>query len=183
MIFKCSLANHFIDCSHNNSGFNPLHVNAPLLYPLKTSETLWFSDILGRYRNGILACNGLKTIMIINPAKIYLFKINNRSTRKRCEICSKLTIETLGRRHWRCSNIFHTFFWCFYCWLGTSKCWLGALNDLLQLKRPDIVTLPSNIILLCSRKLFILIALNSCLYWFLRCFDIFVYTLTDLSIC
>ena len=25
-------------------------------------------------------------------AKIYLFKVNNRSTRKRCEICSKLTI-------------------------------------------------------------------------------------------
>ena len=29
---------------------------------------------------------------------IYLFKINNRSTRKRCEICSKLTIKTSERR-------------------------------------------------------------------------------------
>ena len=28
------------------------------------------------------------------PAKIYLFKVNNRNTRKRCEICSKLTIKT-----------------------------------------------------------------------------------------
>ena len=29
------------------------------------------------------------------PAKIYLFKVNNRNrnTRKRCEICSKLTIK------------------------------------------------------------------------------------------
>ena len=26
------------------------------------------------------------------PANIYLFKVNNRNTRKRCEICSKLTI-------------------------------------------------------------------------------------------
>ena len=28
------------------------------------------------------------------PAKIYLFKVNNRNTRKRCEICLKLTIKT-----------------------------------------------------------------------------------------
>ena len=26
------------------------------------------------------------------PASIYLFKVNNRNTRTRCEICSKLTI-------------------------------------------------------------------------------------------
>ena len=29
------------------------------------------------------------------PANIYLFKVNNRNGRKRCEICSKLTIKTL----------------------------------------------------------------------------------------
>ena len=33
-----------------------------------------------------------------NPANIYLFKVNNRNTRKRCEICSKLTIKTPVRR-------------------------------------------------------------------------------------
>ena len=32
------------------------------------------------------------------PANIYLFKVNNRNTRKRCEICSKLTIKTPERR-------------------------------------------------------------------------------------
>ena len=32
------------------------------------------------------------------PTKIYLFKVNNRNTRKRYEICSKLTIKTLERR-------------------------------------------------------------------------------------
>ena len=31
------------------------------------------------------------------PANIYLFKVNNRNTRKWCKICSKLTIETLER--------------------------------------------------------------------------------------
>ena len=33
------------------------------------------------------------------PADIYLFKLNNRNTRTRFEICSKLTIKTLERRH------------------------------------------------------------------------------------
>ena len=32
------------------------------------------------------------------PANIYLFKVNKRNTRKRCEICSKLTIKTPERR-------------------------------------------------------------------------------------
>ena len=30
------------------------------------------------------------------PAGIYLLKVNNRNTRTRCEICSKLTIKTPG---------------------------------------------------------------------------------------
>ena len=29
----------------------------------------------------------------VNPANIYLFKVNNRNTRKMCEICSKLPIK------------------------------------------------------------------------------------------
>ena len=29
-----------------------------------------------------------------SPASIYLLIVNNRNTRKRCEICSKLTIKT-----------------------------------------------------------------------------------------
>ena len=36
-----------------------------------------------------------------SPAGIYLLKVNNRNTRTRCEICSKLTINTPERRHWR----------------------------------------------------------------------------------
>ena len=31
------------------------------------------------------------------PSKHYLFKDNNRNTRKRCEICSKLTVKTPER--------------------------------------------------------------------------------------
>ena len=33
-----------------------------------------------------------------NPVYTYLLKVNNRNTRKRCEMCSKLTIKTPERR-------------------------------------------------------------------------------------
>ena len=36
-----------------------------------------------------------------NPAGIYLLKANNRNTRARFEICSKLTIKTPERHQWR----------------------------------------------------------------------------------
>ena len=45
----------------------------------------------------------------ILPVGIYLFKVNKRSFRKRCEICLKLTIKTPERRqwrHWRRSGVF-----------------------------------------------------------------------------
>ena len=32
--------------------------------------------------------------MLLNPAGIYMFKVNNRNTRTRCEICLKFTIKT-----------------------------------------------------------------------------------------
>ena len=40
------------------------------------------------------------------PAGNYMFKVNNGSTRTRCEICSKLTIKTPERRKWRRSGVF-----------------------------------------------------------------------------
>ena len=58
-----------------------------------------------------------------------MFKVNNENTRTTfyCIYCSM--------------NIFHTFLKCFFCWLGTSKCFLGPTlsiykywnNILLQL--------------------------------------------------
>ena len=35
-----------------------------------------------------------------------MFKVNNRGTRTRCEICSKLTIKTPEGRQWRHSGVF-----------------------------------------------------------------------------
>ena len=41
------------------------------------------------------------------PAGNYILtKANNRNTGTRCEICSKLTIKTPERRHWRRSGVF-----------------------------------------------------------------------------
>ena len=36
--------------------------------------------------------------LTVNPANIYLFKVNNRNTRKSSEICLKVTIKTPERR-------------------------------------------------------------------------------------
>ena len=43
---------------------------------------------------------------VSNPAGNYMFKVTNKNTRARCEICSKLTIKTPERRHWRRSDVF-----------------------------------------------------------------------------
>ena len=40
--------------------------------------------------------------VITHPAGKYMFKVNNRNTRTRCEICSKVTIKTPQRR--RCGR-------------------------------------------------------------------------------
>ena len=36
-----------------------------------------------------------------NPAGNYMFKVNNRNSITRCEICSKFTIKIPERRQWR----------------------------------------------------------------------------------
>ena len=49
-------------------------------------------------------------ILCIYPTGIYLLKDNNRNTRTRCEICSKLTIKIPKRREWCRSGIFTVIF-------------------------------------------------------------------------
>ena len=57
----------------------------------------------------LLQCNAMTFVYTIGkyPAGNYLFKVNNKSTRTRCEICSKLTIKTPEQRL--------ASFWCLYC--------------------------------------------------------------------
>ena len=44
------------------------------------------------------------------PAGIYLLKVNNRNTRTRKQICSKLTIKTKERCQWHHSGVFNVNF-------------------------------------------------------------------------
>ena len=55
----------------------------------------------------ILGRNPLNSYLWPNfPVSFYLFKVNNRNSRKRCEICSKLTTKIPKRRHRHRSSVF-----------------------------------------------------------------------------
>ena len=79
-----------------------------------------FQDLLKYFKNSyfpeynLLAATELKICMksMIKaatrniPAGNYMFKVNNRNTRARCEICSRLTIKAPERRQWPRSGVF-----------------------------------------------------------------------------
>ena len=48
----------------------------------------------------------INAICLAYPTGIYLLNVNARNTRRRCEMCSKLTIRIPELRHWRRSGIF-----------------------------------------------------------------------------
>ena len=62
----------------------------------KTTRATWIDEI------GVLFMLYLTKF----PANIYLFKITNRNTRKRCELCSQLTIKIPEPSHWGRSVVF-----------------------------------------------------------------------------
>ena len=64
-------------------------------YRIINSLIFWNSLIFTHFRT-----------LIFLPANIYLFIDNYRNSRQRCEICSKLTIKTPERCHWRRSCVF-----------------------------------------------------------------------------
>ena len=65
-------------------------------------ETNWHCVELRPFFKALLTC----TFMIEIPAGIYLLKVNNRDTRARCEICSKLRIKIPKRWQLRRFGIF-----------------------------------------------------------------------------
>ena len=66
------------------------------------SNSLLCKTLEGKVKN-IFEVNNL------NPTGIYLLKVNNRNTRLKCKICSKVTIKTLVFLLLTL-NIFYTFF-------------------------------------------------------------------------
>ena len=69
-----------------------------ILFMIASVQFLNFFSFLKLYFPAKLTCLSLMKwfpdFNAMYPANIYLFKVNNRSTGKRCEICSKLTIKT-----------------------------------------------------------------------------------------
>ena len=65
-----------------------------------------------------------------DPANIYLLKANNKSIRKWCDICSKLTIKTPEVLVFLLSTLkfFHSFF-CFYCFEQVNVSWGPMFHD------------------------------------------------------
>ena len=82
--------------------------------------------------------------MYNDPASNCLFKVSNRNTRARCEICFKVTIKKpnltikLTTKAPMISlflltlNIFHFMWKSFYCWFWTVNCWLELLFVVLM---------------------------------------------------
>ena len=105
--------------------FNNLVKNFTLpcvLSSLKLSSTYPhpFPHILKNYQS-LPYDVGIPTTIMYSPI-IYLFKVNNRNTRKRCKIRSKLTTKYQNEVSdivlvilLLTSNICYTFFQCFYC--------------------------------------------------------------------
>ena len=62
------------------------------------------------------------TSLLFQP--VFTCSKSRMETREICEICSKLKIK-IPERLLSTLNRFHVLFWCFYCWLWTSKCRLG----------------------------------------------------------
>ena len=79
-----------------------------LSYHVTPKNDVWSGDCFYSFFLSFLCFPSRKRLAQITfPAGNYLFKVNNKSTRTRCEICSKLTIKTPERRL--------ASFWCLYC--------------------------------------------------------------------
>ena len=70
------------------------------------------------------------------PAGNYMFKVNNRNTRTRREICLQLTIKIPERRQWRLSGIFNVNFehipHLVLVSLWAGKCRLGVVRFVIS---------------------------------------------------
>ena len=82
----------------------------PILKPLATNEftvkdSFHFAEEIVDQQPAFFMGSLNVDSLLTYPVGIYMFKVNNRNTRTRCEICSKSTIKTPERRHWCCSGI------------------------------------------------------------------------------
>ena len=79
-----------------------------------------------------------------DPAGNYMFKVNNRNTRTKCEICSKLTIKTPERGQWRRSSDFivnfeHVSRFALVSLLLTLTRWIDPPPEKTSLKKSSLI--------------------------------------------
>ena len=104
-----------------------------IVIDINTRLVSWLIHLFQVNNNGTRMTQTDATLATLE--NIYLFKMNNRNTKKRCEICSTLTMKTPERRHWPRSGVFivnfehilHLFLM-FLLLIWTSKCLLGIVD-------------------------------------------------------
>ena len=97
------LSNEKLQTSHNNV----LMVSVKQCHRSVTLKEIGKAAIIAVFIRNFLKENNLMTVKnIFIQVDIYIFKVNNRKTRTRSEICSKITIKMPERRHWRRSGVF-----------------------------------------------------------------------------
>ena len=74
-------------------------------YHIKQQQTVSDDGLTGE-RSRQKPTQSQKWNINLDPNSIYLFKLSNGDTRTMGEICSKLIIKTLERRHWGRSGVF-----------------------------------------------------------------------------
>ena len=99
---KVSQANkRFLRKNISNTCLKNFKASASFIQPFKDDGMMTIHQFLNSY----CCCFTLITLKSNNPAGSYMFKVNNRNTRTRCEIYSRLTIKIPERRHRRHSGI------------------------------------------------------------------------------
>ena len=87
VVNKLTFVVHFHD-TVNRRYFNPFQASVPILYPLKTPKSLWFSGVFRGYKMGTLAWNGstwvssMASFYSVKTVKINFFKISFRASSK-----------------------------------------------------------------------------------------------------
>ena len=89
----------------NVKGFRPI-ICSYFLYCIARKQKLFIKMNTGNFFTKISSYVSILFCKIMFLLNMYLFKVTNTNTKKRCEICSKLTIKTLERSQWRRSGVF-----------------------------------------------------------------------------
>ena len=87
---------------------------------MNTKHTIFLCMEAGYYENDFTKKSKKSRKRPLYPVKTYLFRVRNGNTRKRCKICSEVTIKTPERRRWRFGVFVVTFEYILHVFLVLS---------------------------------------------------------------